>query len=89
LPSIERAGLWVTDLEVLRLHYAETLRHWRRRFLANSDAVAGTDDARFRRMWEYYLALSEVGFRRGGLMVDRADAAVRAEWPRRGGVRAA
>jgi len=69
LPAIERAGLWVTDLEVLRLHYAETLRHWRRRFVANWEHVAAHYDQRFCRMWEFYLALSEAGFRHGGLMV--------------------
>ncbi|KYG11126.1 hypothetical protein BE21_08575 [Sorangium cellulosum] len=79
LPSIERAGLWVTDLEILRLHYAETLRHWRRRFLANAEAVARTHGARFRRMWEFYLAASEVGFRRCGLMVFQVQLAKRAD----------
>ncbi|WP_438014967.1 cyclopropane-fatty-acyl-phospholipid synthase family protein [Sorangium sp. So ce315] len=79
LPSIERAGLWVTDLEILRLHYAETLRHWRRRFLANAEAVARTHGARFRRMWEFYLASSEVGFRRCGLMVFQVQLAKRVD----------
>jgi cyclopropane-fatty-acyl-phospholipid synthase len=69
LPAIERAGLWVTDVEILRLHYAETLRHWRRRFVSSWDRVAEHHDARFCRMWEFYLALSEAAFRRGGLMV--------------------
>ena len=69
LPAIERAGLWVTDVEILRLHYAETLRHWRRRFVASWDRVAEHHDERFCRMWEFYLALSEAAFRRGGLMV--------------------
>ena len=65
LAAIERAGLWVTDIEVLRLHYAETLRLWRERFLANRDRIkeiAGYDD-RFCRMWEFYLAGCEVAFR--------------------------
>ena len=65
LAAIERAGLWVTDIEVLRLHYAETLRHWRQRFLANREKIkeiAGYDD-RFCRMWEFYLAGCEVAFR--------------------------
>jgi len=65
LSAIERAGLWVTDIEVLRLHYAETLRHWRQRFLANRERIkeiAGYDD-RFCRMWEFYLAGCEVAFR--------------------------
>ena len=65
LAAIERAGLWVTDIEVLRLHYAETLRHWRQRFFANREKIkeiAGYDD-RFCRMWEFYLAGCEVAFR--------------------------
>jgi cyclopropane-fatty-acyl-phospholipid synthase len=63
LPSIERSGLWVTDIEVLRLHYAHTLRQWRERFVANWDKAAALYDKRFCRMWEYYLATSEVSFR--------------------------
>ena len=63
LPAIERAGLCVTDIEVLRLHYAETLRHWRHRFLANRDRAKALYDERFCRMWEYYLATSEMAFR--------------------------
>ena len=63
LKVIEKAGLWVTDVEVLRLHYAETLRHWRHRFLANREAANALFDERFCRMWEYYLAISEVSFR--------------------------
>lgn len=69
LPAIERAGLLITDVEVLRLHYAETLRHWRRRFRANWEHMAGLYDERFCRMWEFYLAGSEMGFRHHGLMV--------------------
>ncbi|WP_339871147.1 cyclopropane-fatty-acyl-phospholipid synthase family protein [uncultured Brevundimonas sp.] len=68
-PAIERAGLWVTDVEVLRLHYAETLRHWRERFLARRAEAAALYDERFCRMWEFYLAASEVGFRDLGHMV--------------------
>jgi cyclopropane-fatty-acyl-phospholipid synthase len=64
LPHIERAGLWVTDVEVLRLHYAETLRHWRMRFLANRAKVADLHNDAFARMWEYYLVVSEIAFRR-------------------------
>ena len=63
LPAIERSGLWVTDIEILRLHYAQTLRQWRERFLANWDRAAALYDERFCRMWEYYLAASEVFFR--------------------------
>jgi cyclopropane-fatty-acyl-phospholipid synthase len=69
LPSIEREGLWVTDIEVLRLHYAETLCLWRRRFAANRARIAEIYDERFCRMWEFYLIGSELGFRRLGQMV--------------------
>ena len=69
LPAIEAAGLWVTDIEILRLHYAETLRCWRQRFLENWDRAAGLYDERFCRMWEFYLAGSEVAFRYQGQMV--------------------
>ena len=69
LPIVERAGLVVTDIEILRLHYAETLRRWRQRFLANWANIQDLYDERFRRMWEFYLAASEMSFRYGGLMV--------------------
>ena len=68
LPAIERAGLWVTDLEVLRLHYAETLKEWRRRFEARRDEIAALYDERFCRMWEFYLVSSEAAFRWFGMM---------------------
>ncbi len=63
VPIIEDTGLWITDVEVLRLHYAETLRHWRMRFLANRARAVSLYDERFARMWEYYLASSETAFR--------------------------
>ena len=69
LPAVERTGLWVTDIEILRLHYAETLARWRRRFLANRDTIASLTDERFCRMWEFYLVGSELAFRREGHMV--------------------
>jgi len=71
LAAIEKAGLWVTDIEVLRLHYAETLRHWRRRFLDNRQRIKQTAgyDERFCRMWEFYLAGCEIAFRYLGQMV--------------------
>ena len=69
LPAIERAGLWVTDIEILRLHYAETLKAWRERFEANRAEIAALYDERFCRMWEFYLCLSEVAFRHRGCMV--------------------
>ncbi len=63
LPSIERSGLVVTDIEVLRLHYAETLKAWGERFTAVRSQVAEIYDERFCRMWEFYLAFSAVSFR--------------------------
>ena len=68
LPAIERAGLYVTDIEVLRLHYAETLKAWRQRFSANREHIAAIYDQRFCRMWEFYLAGCEAGFRHSGLV---------------------
>jgi cyclopropane-fatty-acyl-phospholipid synthase len=68
LPHIERTGLVITDIEILRLHYAETLRHWRRRFAANRDAITALYDDRFCRMFEFYLAGSELAFRHQGHM---------------------
>lgn len=69
LPVIEKAGLMVTDVEILRLHYAETLKHWRQRFLANRDRAKAIYDERFCRMWEFYLAGAEAAFRWQDLMV--------------------
>jgi cyclopropane-fatty-acyl-phospholipid synthase len=68
MPSIERAGLLVTDIEILRLHYAETIRAWRERFAARRGEVKAAHDERSCRMWELYLAGSEVAFRREGLV---------------------
>jgi len=69
LPAIERAGLLVTDIEILRLHYAETLKAWRERVLAHREEVERLYDARFVRMWEFYLAGAEMSFREQNLMV--------------------
>lgn len=69
LPAIERAGLIVTDIEIFRLHYAETLQAWRERFLARRGEAKMLYDERFCRMWEFYLAGCEAAFRHGGLMV--------------------
>ncbi len=66
---VEQSGLWITDLEILRLHYAETLRCWRERFLERQGRLSGIYDDRFRRMWEFYLAGSEMSFRHYGFMV--------------------
>lgn len=69
LPPIEDSGLYTTDLEIWRLHYAKTLAHWRRRFTAAWDDAAKLYDERFCRMWEFYLAGSEMSFRYGGHVV--------------------
>ena len=69
LPAVERSGLIATDLEILRLHYADTLRHWRRRFAARRADAATLYDERFCRMFEFYLAGSELAFRRMTHMV--------------------
>jgi cyclopropane-fatty-acyl-phospholipid synthase len=68
-PAIEQAGLYTTDIEVLRLHYAQTLRAWRTRFMAARAQIAAIYDERFCRMWEYYLAYCEGAFRHTGLVV--------------------
>ncbi len=68
LQPIERSGLWVTDIEILRLHYAETLKEWRKRFFDNYDEIHAVYDDRFMRMWDYYLASSEISFRHLGHM---------------------
>jgi cyclopropane-fatty-acyl-phospholipid synthase len=68
-PQIERRGFWLTDLEPLRLHYAQTLAAWHQRFQANRAQIAALYDERFCRMWEFYLQSCEAGFRWGGLTV--------------------
>ena len=67
-PSIERAGLLVCDTEILRLHYAETLKAWRERFTARREEAVQLYDERFARMWEFYLAASEMAFRKQNMM---------------------
>jgi len=69
LPAVERAGLLVTDIEILRLHYAETLKAWRERFLAHRDDAERIYDTHFVRMWEFYLAAAEMAFREQAMMV--------------------
>ena len=69
LPAIERAGLLATDIEILRYHYADTLKAWRERFLARREEAERLYDERFCRMWELYLACSEMAFREEGMMV--------------------
>jgi cyclopropane-fatty-acyl-phospholipid synthase len=79
LPAIERAGLMVTDVEVLRIHYAETLKEWRRRFKAHWREAAELYDERFCRMWEFYLAGAEMAFRHEGLVVFQVQIAKRVD----------
>jgi cyclopropane-fatty-acyl-phospholipid synthase len=67
LPHLEKQGLYVADVEILRLHYAETLRHWGIRFSGNRERAEQIYDERFCRMWEFYLAGSECAFRFGGM----------------------
>jgi cyclopropane-fatty-acyl-phospholipid synthase len=69
LPAVERAGLLVTDIEILQLHYAETLKAWRERFLAHREQVERLYDERFVRMWEFYLAATEMAYRERAMMV--------------------
>jgi cyclopropane-fatty-acyl-phospholipid synthase len=77
--AVENVGLWITDVEILRLHYAETLRHWRLRFLREREAIARLYDERFCRMWEVYLCLSELAFRYLNLMVFQLQLAKRVD----------
>jgi cyclopropane-fatty-acyl-phospholipid synthase len=68
MPAIERSGLLVCDIEILRLHYAETLKAWRDRFMARREEAVQLYDERFARMWEFYLAASEMSFRQQNMM---------------------
>ena len=79
LPYIERAGLWVTDMEILRLHYAETLKAWRGRFADARETVKAIRGERFCRMFEFYLAVSEIAFRYAGHMVFQVQLAKRVD----------
>lgn len=67
--AVEASGLFATDVEILRLHYAETLRHWRLRATINRNKIIDLYDEQFFRMWEFYLTLCEIGFRRRTNMV--------------------
>jgi cyclopropane-fatty-acyl-phospholipid synthase len=68
-PPLEKAGLLVKDIEILPLHYAYTLRHWRERFVARKAEAVALYDEKFFRMWEFYLAGSEMGFRYDELFI--------------------
>lgn len=69
ISAIEKTGLWITDIEILRLHYAETLYKWRKRFQARRKEAQMLYDEEFCRMWEFYLVAAEIGFRQNGQMV--------------------
>jgi len=79
MPAVEKAGLLVRDVEILSLHYAETLKFWRERFLARQDEARALYDDRFVRMWDFYLAGSESGFRYDRIHVFHLQAARRQE----------
>jgi len=66
---IENSGLIISDIEVLRMHYAHTLRHWKERFLSKKDTVLNMFDEKFYRMWEFYLASCEMAFKWGDQVV--------------------
>ncbi|MCC8959820.1 class I SAM-dependent methyltransferase [Bradyrhizobium sp. Pear77] len=68
MPAIEKAGLLICDMEILRLHYAETLKAWRERFMARREEAVRLYDEAFARMWEFYLAASEMSFRVQNMM---------------------
>jgi cyclopropane-fatty-acyl-phospholipid synthase len=68
VPAVEKAGLWITDIEILRMHYAHTIAEWRRRFAAEREAIKAAHDERLCRMFEFYLAGCEFTFRHGDHM---------------------
>ena len=67
--TIEKSGLIISDMEVLRMHYAHTLRNWKERFTENKDKVLKMFDERFFRMFEFYLSSCEMAFRYGDQVV--------------------
>ena len=67
MPEVEKCGLYMTDIEILRRHYARTLAEWRKRFAEHRDRAIELYDEKFARMWEFYLASSELSFRHLGL----------------------
>ncbi len=69
MARVEPEHLIATDIEVWRLHYAETLRQWEARFTANEDRARELYDERFCRMWRYYLIACEMSFRHTGQVV--------------------
>ena len=69
MPAVENSGLIISDIEILRLHYAKTLRHWFNNFSNNIDKIKELYDDRFLKMWEVYLNLSELSFIHGDNVV--------------------
>src|SRR5258705_6689524 len=68
IPAIDRAGLLACDIEILRLHYAETLKAWRERFAARREEAVRLYDERLSRILEFYLAWSAMSFRKQDMM---------------------
>ena len=66
---IENSGLVISDIEVLRMHYSHTLRHWRERFVGKKDRILEMFDEKFFRMWEFYLSSCEMTFKWGDHVV--------------------
>merc|ERR1712093_50937 len=66
---IEDSGLVISDIEVLRMHYSHTLRHWKERFLSKKETVLEMFDEKFLRMWEFYLTSCEMAFKWGDQVV--------------------
>jgi len=69
MSAVEKSDLFVTDVEVWRLHYVKTLQHWRKRFESNIDPIRALYDDRFCRMWRYYLIASELSFSVLGMVI--------------------
>ena len=69
IKPIENSGLIISDIEVLRMHYAHTLRNWKERFLNKKDRVLNMFDEKFFRMWEFYLTGCEMAFKWGDQVV--------------------
>ncbi len=69
LKVCEKQNILITDIEILRLHYAQTLKNWYRNTLKNKEKIIKMFDERFFRMWEFYLLISEYSFRNMGNVV--------------------
>ena len=66
---IENSGLIISDMEVLKMHYSHTLRHWKERFSSKKNQVLDMFDEKFFRMWEFYLTGCEMAFKWGDQVV--------------------